>query len=206
MGYVAGKAVLRQQDLQVKAAETQAYQSVVGNMAKGLQAGRVKLLPGLTPEAAMQKVLRNMDANLPPYADVFEVRPPPEIAGGWQGDLVVKDVSGQSAIQEGQSRRVSAEQFKIEQEGTEVTLTFGGNRIKGYFGPADELDTLDGNRRTLTIVDNALLIEPVQGSLSRAALKFFSGAGAGGLAGKLEVEIEQRSGSATITSGGQLTR
>ena len=92
--------------------ETQAYQSVVGNMAKGLQAGRVKLLPGLTPEAAMQKVLRNMDANLPPYADVFEVRPPPEIAGGWQGDLVVKDVSGQSAIQEGQSRRVSAEQFE----------------------------------------------------------------------------------------------
>ena len=49
MGYVAGKVVLRQQDLQVKAAETQAYQSVVGNMAKGLQAGRVKLLPGLDP-------------------------------------------------------------------------------------------------------------------------------------------------------------
>ena len=206
MGYVAGKVVLRQQDLQVKAAETQAYQSVVGNMAKGLQAGRVKLLPGLTPEVAMQKVLRNMDANLPPYADVFEVRPPPGIAGGWQGDLVVKDVAGQSAIQEGQSRRVSAEQFKIEQEGTEVTLTFGGNRIKGYFGPIDELETRIGNQRTLTIVDNAVLTEPVQGSLSRAALKFYSGAGAGGLAGKLEVEIEQRSNSATITSGGQLTR
>ena len=101
---------------------------------------------------------------------------------------------------------MSAEQFKIEQEGTEVTLTFGGNRIKGYFGPIDELETRIGNQRTLTIVDNAVLTEPVQGSLSRAALKFYSGAGAGGLAGKLEVEIEQRSNSATITSGGQLTR
>jgi hypothetical protein len=206
MGYVAGKTILKQQDLQVQAAETQAYLTLLNNLVASMQAGRTKLLPGLTQQTAIQRVIRNLEAGLPPYSDVLEVRPPPDLAGGWQGDLVVKEVQGQSNIQVGQSRRVAPNQFRIEQDGTEVTLVFGGNKIKGYFGPADFMETGAGQQRTQTVVENVTLLEPIEGNLSRAQLKYHHGAGAGGLAGQLVVEIEQRSTGATITSGGMLKR
>lgn len=205
-GYVAGKAILKQQDLQVQAAEGQAYLTILNNLVASMQAGRTRLLPGLTTETAMRKVIRNLEAGLPPYSDVLEVRPPPDIAGGWQGDLVVKDIQGQSNIAIGQSRRVTPAQFRLEQEGNEVTLVFGGSKIKGYFEPADFMATTIGRERTQTVVENVVLREPLEGSLVRAHLKYHHGAGAGGLAGKLVVEIEQRSTSATITSGGMLAR
>jgi hypothetical protein len=206
MGYTAGKAILKKQDLEVRAAESEAYMTVLGNLVASMQAGRTKLLPGLSQEAAMLRVVKNVEAGLPPYSDVLEVRPPPDLAGSWEGDLVVKDVSGQSNIPIGQSRRVGGGQFRLEQEGTEVTLVMGGNRIRGFFGPADFMASSVGAERTQTVVENVTLLEPIEGSLTRADLKYHHGAGAGGLAGQLVVEIEQRAASATITSGGMLKR
>lgn len=205
-GFVAGKAILKKQDLEVRAAEQEAYFNTVSNLIVSMQSGRTRLLPGLNQERAIQRIIRNLDAGLPPYSDILEVRPAPDISGGWQGELWVKDVEGQSNIQVGQKRSVTPSQFRIDQDANEVVLTFGGNQIKGYFGAPDYLPSTAGSSRVLTVVDNAILTETIQGSLIRAALKFYGGAGAGGLSNRLEVEIEQRSASAVITSGGQLTR
>jgi hypothetical protein len=205
VGYVGSSIYISKLDMEAKAAEDDAYQETMDRIEKGLGTGSVKLLSGITLDQALGKIRDNLDAGLPPYAGVLEPRRPPDISGGWQGDLVVKDVQGSSNIPIGQRRRVTPEQFRIEQDATELTLTFGGNRIKGRFESTDFLETRVGTR-TLTVVDNATLREPIGGTVRRVAFKFYSGAGAGGLANKLEVELEQQSAGGTITSGGQLVR
>lgn len=204
-GFVASSIYVSKLDMEAKAAEDSAYQETMDRIERGLGTGSVKLLGGITIDQALGKIRDNLDAGLPPYAGVLEARQPPDIAGGWEGDLVVKDIQGQSNIQLGQRRRVTPGQFRIEQDATELTLTFGGNRIKGRFESTDLLESRVGTR-TLTVVDKAILREPVGGTVRRVALKFYSGAGAGGLANKLEVELEQQSAGGTITSGGQLVR
>lgn len=209
-GYSAGKVVVEQQHLDAAVKESAAFFDALGHLETGMAAGRLKLLKGMTYERAINRILDNLDAGLPPFANVLELKPAPDISGAWTGDLRVKEVSGSSAVKVGQMRRLRGKSFTIEQDHNEVLLVFHGQRVRGYFLPQleERLASTGGGKRELMIVDQAVLDEPLDGArIAEVRLKFHSGKGAGKLAGALVVEIIQTTpGGASITSGGMLYR
>lgn len=134
------------------------------------------------------------------------MRPAPDIAGAWEGELVVKEVQGSSNIQVGQRRTLRGGMFAIDQDQNELKLRFGGSEIRGYFRPGETIASDIQGRRERMELDSAVLTSGGAGTLSRAELAYY-GLGAGSLQGRLRVEIEQTSPTgARIVSGGMLTR
>jgi hypothetical protein len=132
--------------------------------------------------------------------------PCPNVAGAWEGELVVKEVNGSTNIQVGQSRFVRGNSFVITQDDCTAVLKFNNNEITGYFKPGETIPSQIGGRTERMEIDTVVLTENPTGPLTRAELTIY-GLGAGSLKGKLKVEIEQRSpNGAVIVSGGMLER
>ena len=128
-GYIKGKAMVERQHLQVQAAENETYVNALRVLIRSMRAGRAKLPKGLTLEKAADRIVRNIDAGLPPFANVLELKPAPDISGAWTGDLVIKQIRGASRLRVGRSRPLKGKAFVIEQDHNELVLTFRRQRL-----------------------------------------------------------------------------
>ena len=202
-GYLVGKNYLKKLDMNVKAAEDAAFGNALLLMAKSLSEGKLKFLPGVTQQNAAEKIKENLEVGRKPFLNVFEPRPCPDINGDWVGDLYVKDVQGNSNIQEGSKRPVT---FIISVKDCLVTLKFNNSQISGEFSPGETLTSNVGPTTTRAEKDEAVLRDDATGNLSRAVLVIY-GLGSGSLQGKMTIEIEQRtSQGVTIVSGGMFSK
>lgn len=202
-GYLVGKDYLKKLDMNVKAAEDAAFGNALVLMAKKLSEGKLKLLPGVTQQNAAEKIRENLEVGRKPFLNVFEPRPCPDINGDWVGDLYVKEVKGNSNIQEGSKRLVT---FAISVKDCLVTLKFNTSQISGEFSPGETLASNVGPTTTRAERDEAVLRDDATGNLSRAVLVIY-GLGSGSLQGKMTIEIEQLTAQGvTIVSGGMFSK
>jgi hypothetical protein len=204
ISYGLSTATIMEWGLDVQAADNAAFRTSLNRVALGMQSGKVKLLPGLTFDRAVDKIRENLEVGRAPYLNVLEIRPCPDIQGSWSGQLFVKEVKGQSNIAEGSSRNAVFALSHGEDTCT-VTLKFGGNEMLCAFRPGETIPSSIGGRVERMEVDEVVCSESVTGTLSEARLKFY-GMGSGSMQGMLDVEIQQRAASATNVSGGRMSR
>jgi len=201
-GYAVGTAIIKKQELEVKASEDAAFANALVLMARAIQAGKLKLLPGVTQQTAITKIRENLEIGRAPFLNVFEVRPCPDIKGTWTCSLFVKEVKGSSNIKEGTNRPAT---FTIDQDNCDVTLHFNTNEISGEFLAGETIASTIGGKTVREERDEVVLTKDPKGTLTSARLTIY-GLGSGSLKGSIDIEIEQTSGGAVIISGGRLTR
>jgi hypothetical protein len=202
-GYAVGTAIIKKQELEVKASEDAAFANALVLMARAIQAGKLKLLPGVTQQTAVTKIRENLEIGRAPFLNVFEVRPCPDIKGTWTCTLFVKEVKGTSNIKEGSNRLAT---FTIDQENCDATLHFNNNQISGEFLAGETIASQLGGKTVREERDEVVFTKNLAGTLTEARLTIY-GIGSGSRQGTMDIEIEQKTSDGTyITSGGRLTR
>lgn len=213
-GHVVGTQMARQRDqielIERRTDAMERHAAAMDGLLQRLRQGQVTPVRNLTREQMIQQLQVNLSLGNPPFQGVFERRPCPDLSGGWEGELTIRNVTPPLAnLEPGRSRPVRGTAFRLIQEpgSCDIRADFNGSTLDGFFESYVQRTTARGYQE----VDYLMLASNPSGNVTNIRIEYYGTESdpdhpTSDFIGQISVVTEQSHRGSAVESAGILRR